>query len=283
ESAFITEVHHITGDGTDAGVVYSEMESKDKSKEVGATLMRSMYPESSGYHYISGGHPKNLRENTTNHKIREFHRKFYRPENLHLIICGQIKAHNIFETLESIESKIISKNTTTYEPFTRPWSSNIPPLIKNIERIVELPSEQDDDKGDVYMAWRGPAPGIDVEELVGFQILLDSLMSSALSPIRKAFRRILESPPMGMSSDLPAYKESMIFLKIHGIPQESFNEAIDILMNTLKNITEDKQNFDLHTLKNVIKKFILNGENYLENTPHEGIAKEIITVSLHSK
>lgn len=52
---------------------------------------------------------KNLRESTTNEKVRQYHQEFYRPENLTIVITGQVKHADVFKALQIIEKKIISK------------------------------------------------------------------------------------------------------------------------------------------------------------------------------
>jgi len=71
DSGFLTEVHHITREGKDGGVVYSEMLAKQHSPENRTTLelTEALYPRTSPYHYNSGGTLKNLRTTTTNHKV----------------------------------------------------------------------------------------------------------------------------------------------------------------------------------------------------------------------
>lgn len=88
ESGFITEVHHIAGDGTDAGVVYCEMQvihecfslrpqlyynplkGRENSAEslTNLALLRNIYPNS-GYSAETGGIMENLRVSTTIEKV----------------------------------------------------------------------------------------------------------------------------------------------------------------------------------------------------------------------
>jgi Zn-dependent M16 (insulinase) family peptidase len=42
-------------------------------------------------------------------QVRNYHKEFYRPENLTLIIAGQVKPDEIFQALAPVEEKIISK------------------------------------------------------------------------------------------------------------------------------------------------------------------------------
>ena len=81
---YITEVHHITGEGEDAGVVYCEMQGRENSGESRTHLemLRAMYPGHCGYKSETGGIMKNLRESTSHQKVVNYHKEFYRPENL---------------------------------------------------------------------------------------------------------------------------------------------------------------------------------------------------------
>jgi Zn-dependent M16 (insulinase) family peptidase len=42
-------------------------------------------------------------------QVRNYHKEFYRPENLTLIIAGQVKPDEVFQALTTVEDKIISK------------------------------------------------------------------------------------------------------------------------------------------------------------------------------
>lgn len=52
---------------------------------------------------------ENLRESTSNEKVRNYHKEYYRPENLTIIITGQVKHTEVFKALQGIEEKILSK------------------------------------------------------------------------------------------------------------------------------------------------------------------------------
>lgn len=63
---FHTEVHHITGEGQDAGVVYCEMQGRENSAHSIASraYLRAIYPPDCGYRSETGGIMKNLRSLT---------------------------------------------------------------------------------------------------------------------------------------------------------------------------------------------------------------------------
>lgn len=41
--------------------------------------------------------------------MRDFHKKFYRAENLTIILTGQIEAEDVFKALATVEDDIIAK------------------------------------------------------------------------------------------------------------------------------------------------------------------------------
>lgn len=71
DSAFETEVHHVSGRGTDGGVIYLEMQSLENTGYNRATneMFKTVYPPESGYHWNVGGALQNLRESCTNEKV----------------------------------------------------------------------------------------------------------------------------------------------------------------------------------------------------------------------
>ena len=75
------------------------------------------------YSSYTGGDIGNLRELTVD-QIREYHREYYRPENLSIFICGNWGEDDtpIIETLLTIENAVVEKRTLNPPaPFERPW------------------------------------------------------------------------------------------------------------------------------------------------------------------
>lgn len=62
-SGCLTEVHHINGEGKDAGVVYSEMQGRQNQSGdlMELAMLRLMFPEGSGYRSETGGLMEALR------------------------------------------------------------------------------------------------------------------------------------------------------------------------------------------------------------------------------
>ena len=70
-SAYITEVHHVNGEGEDAGVVYCEMQARENTGESRTylSMLRAMYPGHCGYKSETGGMLGNLRTSTSHKKV----------------------------------------------------------------------------------------------------------------------------------------------------------------------------------------------------------------------
>ncbi|VVC90313.1 unnamed protein product [Leptidea sinapis] len=129
DQGFTTEVHHVDGDGEDAGVVYCEMQGRENTSDSRCELrlVRAMYPNS-GYSSETGGIMKNLRESTNNTKVKDYHKKFYRAENLTIILTGQIEAEDVFKALATVEDDIIGKrDKEPQEQWVKPWQTIPPP------------------------------------------------------------------------------------------------------------------------------------------------------------
>lgn len=41
--------------------------------------------------------------------MKDYHKKFYRPENVTLIIAGQVEPEDVFKALQPVEDKVVSK------------------------------------------------------------------------------------------------------------------------------------------------------------------------------
>lgn len=115
-----TEVHHIDGEGNDAGVVYSEMQGVENT---GAEIMdikarQLLYPENVGFRYETGGLMGALRVLTAD-RIREFHKEMYQPKNLCLVLVGEVDQEHMLQILDKFEEGILDDIPRPDAPFKR--------------------------------------------------------------------------------------------------------------------------------------------------------------------
>lgn len=159
DSGCYTEVHHVDGEGHDAGVVYAEMQGvQNKQPEImDLKSKRLMYPEGVGFRYETGGMMEQLRVLTSD-RIRQFHREMYQPKNLCLIIVGEVDHDDLLQILDKFEGTILEDIPKPDAPFKRPWveSKQPPPLQESMLETVDFP-EEDETSGEISISFFGPS------------------------------------------------------------------------------------------------------------------------------
>jgi Zn-dependent M16 (insulinase) family peptidase len=158
DSGCVTEVHHIDGEGNDAGVVYSEMQGVQNTANelIELRAKRIIYPEKTGFRYETGGMLEQLRELSAQ-RIRDFHRQMYQPKNLCLALFGEIDHDHLLKILNEFETTILDDIPSPTAPFKRPWvdSEQTPSLRESVIESVEFP-EEDESSGQVEILFLGP-------------------------------------------------------------------------------------------------------------------------------
>nr|CAD7430731.1 unnamed protein product [Timema monikensis] len=271
DHGFLTEVHHVTGEGEDAGVVYCEMQGRENTGESLSylALLRAMYPGHCGYKSETGGVMKNLRESCNNTKVREYHKKFYRPENLTLIITGQVKPEEVFRALQTVEDKIVLKGVR--DAFTRPWQSSVPPLLDSVDLEVPYPCDEED-HGMVYVGWRGPSATKELYRMVACSILLKYLTDTAVSPLQRDFVEVEDPFASKVCYSLTENSQSMLYLMFENVPRDKLAFVKTRLTKLLESLTERTELLNMTRMRSVIHRHILETLSHLENSPHESVA-----------
>jgi Zn-dependent M16 (insulinase) family peptidase len=274
DEGFITEVHHITPQGDDAGVVYCEMQGRENTAEsrLHVNLARAMYPGHCGYSSETGGIMKNLRESTTNSKVREYHKQFYRPENLKIIITGQIKHEDVFQALESLEQKILLKGEMG--EFQRPWQSPVPPLVESKDLLIKYPTDEESN-GVFCIGWRGPSAVTEQYMLTAACIFLKYLTEFSTYTLPKEFIEIDDPYASNISFNFLENSESCIYLMFEDVPLNKLPEVKPKLQSLLKTIVDDGD-INMERIKSIIKRNKLEHLSNIENNPHSTLAFIII-------
>ncbi|XP_031827679.1 uncharacterized protein C05D11.1 [Nomia melanderi] len=269
DSAYVTEVHHINGKGDDAGVVYCEMQGKENIGEhlVYIEMSRAMFPGHCGYKSNFGGALENLRESTNNEKVKQYHKDFYRPENLTLVIVGQIKHADVFKALQPLEQKIISKGNRGL--FEKPWQTPVPPLVDSKDIDVLYPCD-DEDNGIVTVAWRGPSTVYDIYNFIACDLLLKYLADTPVSLLQKEFLEIADPYASNINYFSYEYSVSVLCLIFENVPKLKISLVKDLLLKTLNDV--HKKGIDMKRMKTVIHRCILTRLSCLETEPHDAIA-----------
>ncbi|XP_063960885.1 uncharacterized protein C05D11.1-like [Lytechinus pictus] len=270
DAGYITEVHHVNGEGENAGVVYCEMQGRENSGESRCHLamLRKMYPGHCGYKSETGGIMANLRDSTSNEKVRNYHRDFYRPENLCLIITGKVAPEEVFKALEPFEQKIKAKGALPSH--VRPWQSPVPPLPEKVVETVKYPSD-DESNGMIYLAWRG-ACADDMYKMSALLILLEYLTDTSVAPLQRDFVELSDAYCSKVRYSIIEATASCLYLKFENVPKAKLGDINGRTFSLLNNLSNGTEDIDMVRMKSVIHRRILEALNNMEDNPHETFA-----------
>lgn len=274
EAAFTTEVHHVNGEGDNAGVVYCEMQARENTGEslCMLNLLRTLYPAPCGYRYETGGLMRNLRESTNNQKVRAYHKNFYRPENLCVIVAGSVSPAEVLKALEPFEKKILSKGPR--KPFSRPWQKPVPAISGSLETVVLYPCDEND-HGLVYLAFRGP-PIKAWEDIAALLVMQDYLTDTSVSPLQKLFVETDDPFCSTVKASFIENKESCFYFGFENVVRQKLRMIKTTLMKAVTDMVNGTVALDMDRMAVVIQRRRLRILNQVECSPHESVANSVI-------
>ncbi|TIB92302.1 hypothetical protein E3Q18_02533 [Wallemia mellicola] len=264
DAGYTTEIHHINEAGEDAGVVYSEMQGRSTAP---FDLMEDkhralMYPEQSAYRSETGGRMDALRVLTAD-KVRDFHKKYYAPHNLSLVVTGDIPTDKLLDVMQNvIEPRLIDdakergielgiKPRGWKRPFVETASAEPLKIQKTERSTVEFP-EQDESVGEVELSWVGGKTN-DFLHTKALDILGTYLTDSPISPLQKHLVEIA-SP---YCTDISIYNRERIcsdtlHLGLASVPTAELDNVENKVMEIFNNIV--KEGFDMDRMALVLKR-----------------------------
>lgn len=274
DSGYATEVHHVSEEGEDGGVVYCEMQGRENTGEsrIHLDMLRAIYPNC-GYSSETGGIMSNLRTSTNNEKVRAYHAGFYRPDNLHVIITGQIEPEDIFKALEPIEDKIMSKGELP--AFGRPWQTPVAPLAESKNVRIVYPADEED-CGLVNVAWRGPKATNEYEELTACSVLLRYLSDTSVSPLQREFVEIENPFASRVGYNIAENSESLLYISFENVPLDKVDAIHGKLKQVLEKLGKREEKIDMKRMESVLERYILESLSNLESNPHDNVAFHVI-------
>lgn len=278
DEACLTEVYHVDPKSlTDKGVVFSEMDAIESQSWFVTMLekQRLLFPKGSGYRSETGGLTSNLRQ-ITNTDIKEFHQQAYSPDNLCLIISGNVAEDELLKIIQEWDNTLPSFHSQNRKrPFLDNEASQIPSkLIKSVESTVEFP-ELDESQGELLLSWIGE-PYHSYEGDLAVSLLLDYFTETALAPFNKELIEI--ETPYANSADYwtDDFMRTIVNLGIHGVPTEKLQETKAKVLQILSS-----HEIDLSRMKQVVD----NGKwDYILRCEKNGdsvLPQEVITDFLY--
>ncbi|KAF7726657.1 hypothetical protein EC973_008530 [Apophysomyces ossiformis] len=269
----------LTDSGYHTEVVYSEMQGYQNvgDDRIRLRMKRLMYPSNCGYRSETGGLMECLRELSVE-TIRSYHKNYYRPDNLCLIVTGKVDHNDLMEALAPVEQNIISKGALP--KMQRPWieTGNFPNLDKNIEETV-LFADEDESMGTVLIAWNGPMCH-EYLLLKALEVLEMYLTDSPVSVLQKEFVEIED--PLCTDVDFQAtdhLKATLVFLASN-VPFEEIENFPSHFFATLQRLVTE-EDFDMQRMATVIEKESLRLLDNAETDAHGTAAAVCISDFLY--
>jgi Zn-dependent M16 (insulinase) family peptidase len=250
------EVDSKTGKLNYNGIVYNEMKGNYSSPQViqSNAINQSLFKDNS-YSYESGGNPDNIPDLTYN-KFIETYKKNYVPSNSSIYLYGKL---NIENTLKFINDKYLSKlKRTTVDSEIKLQK----PYGRRVEKTALYPVGKDTDTANMAYLSSNYAfdKVIDVEEILGFQILQSILLNAEGSPLRKA---LLES---GVGTNVygsfnPSTQQPIFSIFASNAEESEKYKFENVINETLKGVVKD--GFDKELINSVFSavEFSLRNQN----------------------
>ncbi|CAE6470602.1 unnamed protein product [Rhizoctonia solani] len=283
---FVTEVHHINSKAEDAGVVYSEMQGRQNTAgDLMHHKMQTLFnPPGSAYRSETGGLMEALRILKVD-QIRDYHKSYYVPHNLCLIVSGKLKTPELLHVLQTkVEPRIIEhgqvKPSTWKRPFVETPSAQKPGLKGITKATVEFP-EQDESAGEVAVSFQGPEPE-KFTESKAMELLGLYLTDSPVSPLTKEFVETANPSCTYIycdSEERATFTSNNIYFG--SVPTEQLDALHEKVIAKLKQIVAE--GVDMERIRLVIKRDKLKLKSLLESDGGDIFSTGLITDFLYGK
>jgi Zn-dependent M16 (insulinase) family peptidase len=278
-----TEVHHINGEGEDAGVVYSEMQGVQNTQEslMNEAANKMLYQEGIGFRYETGGMMDALRVLTAD-RIRQFHKDMYCPQNLCVIIIGEVEEKELLTILDKFEKEHFNTDYQIDTKWKRPWvdSENVIPLTESKVATVEFP-DRDESTGEVMLAFLGP-DCMDTVSATAVEVMSNYLAGSSVSVLEKALVEI-EDP---WATSVRFYNEdrpnTVLWIQLTAVATEKLEAAKEKLLEVLKDTVAPENKLNFSYITDLIHRDRRQTKFYAETSGHS-FSTPIITDHLFGK
>ncbi|OSD05304.1 hypothetical protein PYCCODRAFT_1362169 [Trametes coccinea BRFM310] len=289
EAGFITEVHHIDGQGQDSGVVYSEMQGCENStvELMALRMQRLLYPPGSAYRSETGGLMEALRVLTID-QIRDYHRAYYVPHNLTLVVTGRLASGtgSLLDVMQQeVEPRFVehqqNKGTKPLgwnRPFMETPSADRKPIAQTVKETVEFP-EKDESAGELQLGFLGPPPTAFLERKA-LGILGTYLTSSAAAPLRKEYVEV-ENPLSTYIYFDQGTRATYVDLAVYAgaVPIEHLDTFDEKLRDSLRRIADE--GLDMDRMAMVINRDERQLRSKIESSQGDMFYRKVLTDFLY--
>ncbi|KAF9925358.1 hypothetical protein FBU30_004829 [Linnemannia zychae] len=250
DDQYVTEVYHVDGEGKQQGVVFSEMASRENSEAdlLDLGLRRLLYPDTQTYYYECGGLTPEIPK-MTNDDIREYHKKFYHPSNMTIVVAGDsLQPDRIFDTL--IRQNILDGTKTEIFDITQEMDlskgrGDAPVMSKETRltsRTIHFPSA-DEEVGSIGYGWLGPNL-YDIKTMIALDILFRFLHETSASPFSQEFVERRNPLASHVDFDVKGCMDTSLLLLFSGVPVRSKSKAGKTMNGNMSANTDQEEEGD---------------------------------------
>jgi len=252
-----------------------------RENEAGDMCDRAMrlaaFPGKCSYKSETGGRLKELRE-LTNATVQNYHKAYYRPQNLCVIVTGQVDLVKLCEACAPVIESIHSASMAA-APAERPFSSPVPRPETQQEIRMEFPAEDEKTGAICELAWHGPA-WEDIDAITALDVLLAYLCQDSISPLRKALVETV--PPLcgKISEGLHGYSTQLINITLKSCDVEQLSQRdVTAEMGAVFEFVAaaDGSGIDIGRIRSLVRQKQRKHLSAVEADPHELFSGEVIS------
>ncbi|KAL5255842.1 hypothetical protein ACHWQZ_G011170 [Mnemiopsis leidyi] len=289
DEGFVTEVYHINGDGQDGGVVYCEMQTYENTMDCIAdrAFAKSVFGVGSPYSVETGGMLHELRTSCKVEKCRKFHEQAYRPENMNIIISGNVSIEEVTAAITEVNNKILKNiavdtlakptNGTEMNGTISTKSTGFSSV--NIETIP-FPSPEDDDPGCMLFGFKSLPLG-QPKELLAEDIMIEYMINTSASPLTKELVHVAEPFCSSLSYHRYYYPTTVVQLRLQETNSGKHSELNHVVHGIFCNVRDGS--LDLDRINSMLKNKLLESKLEIEDNDLDQLVSYAIVDHLYEK
>ena len=264
-----SEVYHVNSEGKEGGVVFSEMQAREKtqSDRIFLEFGRTVFGSESCYSSETGGTLSGIRK-ITHQELVDFHKEHYKLDNMTVLIVGDIDEKAVLSLIDDYGEK-----NPRPKMQHKVWDiKNVPCEInKKFEvKTVTYPSTNDK-LGAILIAYKGPEWG-DFNAKHTYSLFGNYLTNDPTSPC--STQLVNKGFCSNVYCSVLEYRQTVIYFYIDNVPINKMEQIPSELDKIIK------QPVDIDRMKRLITLSSVQYKNKIEKEP-ETINSTVIEHSLY--
>jgi len=232
------------------GVVYNEMKGaySDPSRVLRYEFYKNLFPDNP-YGFESGGYPPVI-PTLTYEQFKNFHRRYYHPENSYILLYGDAP---LDKELAFIDSLYLSRYDV---------ANNLPsvidqPAFESMKEVTDyypvLPGAETEGQTFLNLGWVA-GHNTDVKLSTGLDILAEVLVNQESAPLRLAFEKAGIGQDVSASND--SYQQNVFQIVVQNANPQDRERFLEIVNKTLQEQVDS--GLDMEAIEGVLNRLEFN-------------------------